>query len=425
MYILGCNSIDRVLSFFRDKIDQIRYLSFERNRERYLSSENGFSVFGLEKFSEVEHLIFPESLLKPIEISKEFIKVLSRFKKIKTFQIADFKLDHEIKDEFMKTIANFDKLENLALKCNGSTKIDITGQDLKMIIKPSLLKLNLRELSIESFDLNLILNLKNLTELDLSGVEISPLNWVVNPVCGFSALTKLTKLVLSHCSLEEENLSDIGQLNNLTALNLSDNKIENSFLPIISNLTNLTKLNLSNCVLNDFDFNFFKPFTKLTELNLNGNDLGKSKNVSTLWDLPHLTILKLSQTGILDKYKMEIKNPIPLKQLDLSFNEIKDKNIGDVSGLVNIEKLDLCFNELSSETLEKIAKLRNLVQLNWLKNSLGSAKNSLGSAMEKILQLPKLRIFRFNKEEFGYNFFKEIKNKYSHIDFETMAGLSF
>ena len=190
-------------------------------------------------------------------------------------------------------------------------------------------------------DLSPLVNLTNLTSLDLGDNNISDLS----PLSG---LTQLARLELSGSSITD--LSPLVSLTNLITLYLGDNDI--SDLSPVAGLTNLTSLYLGD---NDIpDLSALAGLTQLTDLSLGGNSIS---DLSPLAGLTQLTDLHLGGNSITDLSPLEgLTN---LTDLHLGGNSITD--LSPLEGLTNLTDLHLGGNSITD--LSPLAGLTNLTQL--------------------------------------------------------------
>ncbi|MEG3989361.1 leucine-rich repeat protein [Microcoleus sp. S28C3] len=261
---------------------------------------------------------------------------------------------------------------------------------------------------------------ENLTELDLSGLDLEELpgeigkctqletlvlgkwdeekrKWVGNQLTKFpDAVLQLTNLkILSIANNQITSIpEDIGQLSNLTDLNLSNNQIT-SIPEDIGQLSNLTDLNLSNNQITSIP-EALGQLSNLTDLNLRWNRitsipeaLGELSNLTGLdlhWNqitsipealgqLSNLTALDLSDNQItsIPEAFGELSN---LTELYLSENQIT--SIPEAFGeLSNLTELYLSDNQITSIP-EALGKLSNLTELDLMNNQITSIPEALG-----------------------------------------------
>ena len=201
------------------------------------------------------------------------------------------------------------------------------------------------------------LTIRNQSALDISFLEAMP---------------KLTKLDLSGCTLDAEQLGYIAGLGALTDLNLSGCRLStiaglsgmtslkkldlsvnsiSDLLPLISN-TGLEWLDLShNAVVN---FSAMTGTTSLTWLNLSNNSLSDLTAVATCSNLGHLNV----STNVLTTLN-GISGLKELTFLDASYNAIAD--IAGIGQCSKLTELNLSNNKLV--TMDEMATLVLLEQL--------------------------------------------------------------
>lgn len=234
---------------------------------------------------------------------------------------------------------------------------------------------NLTELDLfngQIDDISSLVKLTNLTELGLCGnhiADITPLVGLTNltdlhlgnnqiiDITPLASLTNLKYLVLSGNQIAD--ITPLTSLTNLEVLFLEDNPI--SEVDIVQ-----LKSQLPNCNIycSDFQVNEVTIAGKeyniqsTTELTFDDNITKLSNediiNIGKLGNLTHLTVSRQSITDI-----SFLANLSKLRKLDLSYNDITD--ITQLSNLTNLTSLDLIGNEITD-----ITPLSNLKQLYFL-----------------------------------------------------------
>ncbi|KAI5710885.1 hypothetical protein M8J76_009226 [Diaphorina citri] len=175
----------------------------------------------------------------------------------------------------------------------------------------SLLVLNISNNKIESLPEN-IGYMKSLTHIDASHNTISYVPSEIN------MLSHLKTLDLSHNKLESDSLPLFIDMRSLTELNLSYNQL--TMLPVCTDCKNLTHLLLGFNKINNMENDYFLTLTKLSLLNLKNNKI--SEVSSNVGDLINLTILDLSDNELTD-VPCELSSLFHLKSLFLGGNPIK------------------------------------------------------------------------------------------------------
>ena len=182
---------------------------------------------------------------------------------------------------------------------------------------------------------NSIRKLTSLSELDLSGTQVSDI----------SALSKLTSL--SKLNLNDTEVSEISALSKLTSLStLYLSGTQASDISALSKLTSLSELYLSGTQVSEISA--LSKLTSLSELDLSNT---KVSDISALSKLTSLSKLDLSGTEVTDI--SALSKLTSLSELCLSSTEVSD-----ISALSNLTLLsDLCLGntQLKVEGYKKIS----------------------------------------------------------------------
>ncbi|XP_048025508.1 uncharacterized protein LOC125254758 isoform X2 [Megalobrama amblycephala] len=200
-------------------------------------------------------------------------------------------------------------------------------------------------------------NLSHLRELDLSGNQIKHtgaknISDVLKDSC-----CQLERLRLRNCGLTEESCSALATVlrsnSSLKELDISNNNLQDSGVKKLQNglqNTNCTleKLRLSGCCITEEGYKSLASalrsnLSHLIELDLTGNDPGQS-GVKELDDLLQDQKCKLKTLRFLShaaeeacKYLTEdlhIKNPLLLRELNLSKHELGDTRVNQIAALL-------------------------------------------------------------------------------------------
>nr|XP_021325101.1 uncharacterized protein si:ch211-11p18.6 isoform X6 [Danio rerio] len=258
------------------------------------------------------------------------------------------------------------------------------------------------------------MNLNNSRLLDSGVLEIC--EGLKNPVC------ELKILKLSKCDLTEESCSALASVlrsdsSSLKDLDLSNNNLQDSGVKLLSDglkHSKLKRLSLSDCSISEEGYKALASALRsnpshLIELDLRGNDPGQSgvKELTDLLQDPHCTLKTLScfspaadegcqfVTGIVGK------NPLLLKELNLSDRELGDTRVNQLSALLQdkhctLNILTLNNNRITAEGCAALTSAFNLnpshlIELNLSGNKLGD------SGVEKICPLLKNTQCRLEK----------------------------
>ncbi|XP_016414052.1 uncharacterized protein LOC107744761 [Sinocyclocheilus rhinocerous] len=251
------------------------------------------------------------------------------------------------------------------------------------------------------------MNLNNSRLLDSGVKEIC--EGLKNPVC------ELKILKLSNCALTEESYSALASVlgsdsSSLKELDLSNNNLQDSGVkPLSDGLKEnckLEKLRLSNCSITEEGYKALASALRsnpshLIELDLTGNDPGQSgvKQLSDLLQDPNYSLKTLRFLGAAADEACQFvtrivgKNPLLLRELNLSLHELGDTRVNQISALLqdkhcklntlmlnnnnitaegcaaltsaiysnpsNLKELDLSGNKLRNTGIEKICHLLN------------------------------------------------------------------
>ncbi len=279
-------------------------------------------------------------------LSKEFdILIPYSNKSSKGYNSYSLNQDGNVKELFLNGV----KLKNLDTFLPIADKLEILSLEdcsIEHINSPSaftfLKKLNLSDNPIDQSALKSLIQIQNLTELNLSMTEIVDTH-ILN------ALTKLTKLDLSF----NVNLTEVRgfkENESLKHLILQFSKIDS--LEKIEVNENIQSMNINSGRLSLISG--LGRYTNLRNLDLSG---GKIRKIEGLNHLIKLKRLSLSANQI-DKIE-GVSELLNLKTLDLSMNKIN--KIEGLECLINLEELSLMDNQISS-----IENLNNLHNLNCL-----------------------------------------------------------
>lgn len=220
---------------------------------------------------------------------------------------------------------------------------------------------------------NSLLELKNLTKLELNNVEFAEM---IKFFIMIAQLNNLSTIVIDNCSqINDDVLRPLASLN-LSSLTIRSAKLSNGFkgryldafkqvkklnlsytsipprsLEQIGQLINLSQLNLTHCIKIVTDLKFLKSIKKLTSLNLSYCTI-KNNSLKNITSLKNLTSIKLNNCIKVNiKGICQIAKMTNLVLLHLSgCNRIKREDFFLLHSLKKLSKLCLPKSEILSST---------------------------------------------------------------------------
>ncbi|XDV28524.1 hypothetical protein PO909_031811, partial [Leuciscus waleckii] len=276
-----------------------------------------------------------------------------------------------------------------------------------------------------------------LTELDLSEDKLGDLDGEKLSALLMDSHSKVEKIKLNNCELTEKSCSVLATVLSsktiLKELNLNNSRLLNSGVKeICKGLKNpvceLKILKLSDCSITEEGYKALASALRsnpshLIELDLRGNDPGQS-GVKELDDLLQdqkcsLKTLRLLQSPDADeacKYLTEdfyIKNPLLLRELNLSERELGDTRVNQIAALLKDKhcKLNTLMLRKCGLTEESCSALATVLRSNSSLKELDISNNNLQDSGVKKLQnglgntnctLKKLRLSDCSITEEGY-----------------------
>lgn len=193
-----------------------------------------------------------------------------------------------------------------------------------------------------------IKSLSHLTELRVVGGSLNE-----DELTAIGQLTGLKRLTLSDCGLS--SIASLSHMNQLEYLDLSQNTIRN--LKVIADMQELQELYLNNNVVTDLSN--LTGLTKLRILDLSYNDL---KSVDPLLTDTALTYLNLAHNQVSDVQTLSSLHA--LVELDISYNTISD--VTAVSSCKELEVLNISNNTI--EDISALSALEKIINLNFAYN---------------------------------------------------------
>ncbi|EFC48259.1 predicted protein [Naegleria gruberi] len=205
-----------------------------------------------------------------------------------------------------------------------------------------LTKLDVGKTGLHTFPISILPNLENLTELNLTFLEIFDQGAKIIS----QRLKFITKLSVDYCGIGIEGVQAIGNMKQLTFLNISENEMRNEEIELIGTLDQLKYLSIRNITrennsVDDYlDFNSLKNLKLLTYLNIGENRISDEIGLQFLREMKQLTHLNVAN--------MEI-------------GSIGAKIISEMTHLV---KLNIGRNDIGRTGIDYIGEMKQLTSLN-------------------------------------------------------------
>uniref|UniRef100_A0A8D8ZQI4 Leucine-rich repeat-containing protein 40 n=1 Tax=Cacopsylla melanoneura TaxID=428564 RepID=A0A8D8ZQI4_9HEMI len=333
---------------------------------------------------------------------------------------------------YMKALTHIDASNNL---------ISYVPSEINMLSQLKVLDLNKNQLNSES--LPLFLDMRNLTELNLSYNQLTKL-----PICtdcknlshlilGFNKIDDLendyflTLPKLSLLSLKNNKIAElcpnIGDLINLTILDLSDNELTN--VPNeLATLFHLKTLFLGGnpikTVRNDIlrDSKRIVSYIKTSHVNShqvhtpdrNSQDSTSSEIKIDKYTLDRSKTLALSKVINIPESLYEIAQDVKVEQADLSHNRLSTVN-SKLFNITSIRELDLSNNILQAVPPD-ILNLNKLVYLNLENNKLSDIGIDLNFPHLRELNLSYNKFKRIPESVFGLKSLEILMMNNNHLD---------
>jgi hypothetical protein len=224
-------------------------------------------------------------------------------------------------------------------------------------------KLNLFYCMMQQRDLEAIVSLSNLEELVFGELEnIAPEDFV-----HLRQLSKLLKLNISMTDVEDEHIAYLSSLTQITQLNIKDCcQLTDRALLHLSSLTTLRVFRASGCNFTNESLRCLSAFRNLRTLDLSFCEHADSRFLYSLTTLIHLNVLDLKGL-LLPSYDGE--DPIDclfryctnIRYLCLGSSKFTGEHTPNITRLVHLHTLDLIDCSLSDEGLEYISYLPSLI----------------------------------------------------------------
>ena len=279
------------------------------------------------------------------------------------------------------------------------TELEIPAevQDLSQLsLFDELTSLTIRDRS--TIDLSFLSGLQKLTRLDLSGCAID-----AEQLPFIGVLSQLEEVHLSGCGLS--TLSGLEGLANAKYLDLSVNSL--SDLSPLMGCTRLETLNLQHNAVSSFKV--LGHLTELRELNLANNSLADLSPVSSCRKLEQLNV----STNLLTSLS-GIGNLTALQTLDASYNDLTD--ITGIGSCTALTEVNLSNNIL--ESMDEMVSLVNVVNMDVSYNDILSIPDFPDDA----------KLASFNG---CHNFFEDVSGladlaslNYVYLDYNNISDIS-
>ncbi|PQQ20172.1 receptor-like protein 12 isoform X1 [Prunus yedoensis var. nudiflora] len=229
--------------------------------------------------------------------------------------------------------------------------------------------LDLADNQLQAENLNWLPALSSLTDLDLSGANLSTVfDW---PEAVLNKLPKLVALTLVNCSLPPP-LPTLYKTNSSTSLayvSLSDNHLTSSIFLWLSNYS-LATLELSNNKLSGFIPDFIGNMSSLLDLDLSDNQIeGANPNsFARVCNLQSLLLQRNHLSGQLSQLLPRCAQN-SLEELVLSENVLAG-SLNNLTSFSSLKFLNLSANQLSGNIPESIGQMLQLWRIDFSMNSL-------------------------------------------------------
>ncbi len=268
-----------------------------------------------------------------------------------------------------KKITSLKGIESLA---NNSVSIldvsynHIFGEfrDLDFPSKPFEKFSNLKALYIaannmEVLNFGMLDGLKTINVLYMPGNKITKI--IANKVSS-SSLACLKHLNLSANRLKKIESNVLCNLVNLINLDISDNFIED-FSGALRGLSKLVTLDLSSNNIKTISGEEFSDLGNLEDLNLSGNKL-RAISDTMFAHLCNARKINVSRNKLKKVDDRAFDNTIKLRELDLSDNKLETISVQTIEKLDSLEKVNLDDNDdMRKESVQKLSKLCYLTKL--------------------------------------------------------------
>lgn len=202
----------------------------------------------------------------------------------------------------------------------------------------------------------------NVVEVDFRGTTIAP------EQLHLSGLPALRSVLLNGLEVTEAHLTAVAKSKTITNLDLRGCSLSNEALKPVAEMQQLRALRLNGgdgaTTVDDAGLAHISGLTNLKALALDKLWVGKP-GIEHLAKLSNLQELYLAETGFSDDCVELLANHPKLKKLRISKTEISDEGLQRLAGVKSIEDLDLSENAyLTDSGMAHVGKLTGLRKLN-------------------------------------------------------------
>ncbi|KAL6282484.1 hypothetical protein ACE6H2_013413 [Prunus campanulata] len=314
-------------------------------------------------------------------------------------------------------IPNFSNASRLIqIVLNQNSFIGFIPRTLCALTNLKWLHLEKNNLTIDTSTLSCLVNLGNLTELDLA---YNPLNARLDDSFRNCSTSSLQYIYLINCSMRGNIPIGIGNISSLVTLSLKYNELSGSIPTSVGRLRNLQCLNLDGNKLQGYIPYQLCQLDNVAYLSLGGNQLsgsipsclgnlaGSLRNLSlesnslsstipsTLWRLAYILHVNLSSNSLTGPLSQDIGNLKVVLEVDLSNNHLSGVIPSTIGGLLDLNILSLANNNLEGPIPSSFNHLLSLQLLDLSRNNLSGV---IPRSLEALLLLKYLNL-SFNRFE--------------------------
>lgn len=198
-----------------------------------------------------------------------------------------------------------------------------------------------------------------LEDLNLTHTQISDAG-----LACLSSFPHLQRLALSLCTITDESMLDLRNLQELCYLSLFGcQRITDVGFAHLREVHSLTELDLGETLIGDSGLKSLRPLRQLTHLNLCNCKHLTRRGLSSLSYFQHLEELDLSGTAITGKGLAELPTFEHITRLALSHTQITDQELPLLRIFPNLVALDLNDTAITAKGLDALKQLPSLREL--------------------------------------------------------------